>query len=141
VRPDDATAAFYEGEALEKTGDLAGARDALEASLKLMPAQFEARLLLGQVYLGLKNPQASEDQMEAALLLRPNSVEAQIGVAKAQIAEGNFKGAVQQLEPLAESRTATAEVFELLAQAYTGLGRRAEAQQAEARAKTLQGKK
>src|SRR6202043_2608805 len=32
VRPDDATAAFYEGQALEKTHDLPGARDALEAS-------------------------------------------------------------------------------------------------------------
>ena len=31
VRPEDSTAAFYEGQALQKTGDLAGARDALEA--------------------------------------------------------------------------------------------------------------
>ena len=52
VRPEDSTAAFYEGQAREKTGDLPGARDALEASLKLTPGQFPARLLLGQVYLG-----------------------------------------------------------------------------------------
>src|SRR4029077_18990105 len=70
VRPGDATAAFYEGQALEKTHDLPGARDALEASLKLMPGQLEARLLLGEVYLGLKNPKAAEDQFEAALLLQ-----------------------------------------------------------------------
>jgi arylsulfatase A-like enzyme/Flp pilus assembly protein TadD len=137
VRPDDATAAFYEGQALEKIHDLLGARDALEASLKLMPGQFEARLLLGQVYLGLKNPQAAEDQFEAALLIQSKSVAAQIGVAKAQVAEGNFKGAVQQLEPLTKSQAKNAEVFELLAQAYTGLGRTAEALQAEAKAKLL----
>ena len=141
ARPDDATAWFYEGQALQKTGDLAAARDAFEAGLKLMPGQFEARLLLGQVYLALNHPQASEDQMEAALLLRPNSVKAHIGVAKAQIVEGNFKGAALQLEPLAKSRTATAEVFELLAQTYKGLGKTPEALQAELRAKALRGRR
>ncbi len=140
VRPDDATAAFYEGQALEKTHDLPGARDALEASLKLMPGQFEARLLLGQVYLGLKNPNAAEDQFEAALLLQSNSIEGQLGVAKAQIAEGNFNPAAQQLESLSKSQSRNAAVFELLAQAYTGLGKKVEAEQAEARAKLLRGK-
>jgi choline-sulfatase len=141
VRPDDATAAFYEGQALEKIHDLLGARDALEASLKLMPGQFEARLLLGHVYLDLKNPRAAEDQFEAALLIQSKSVAAQIGVAKAQVAEGNFKGAVQQLEPLTKSQAKNAEVFEFLAQAYTGLGRTVEAQQAEAKAKLLRERK
>jgi arylsulfatase A-like enzyme/Flp pilus assembly protein TadD len=140
VRPDDATAAFYEGQALEKTHDLPGARDALEASLKLMPGQFEARLLLGQVYLGLKNPNAAQDQFEAALLLQSNSIEGQLGVAKAQMAEGNFNEAAQQLESLSKSQSRNAAVFELLAQAYTGLGKKVEAEQAEARAKLLRGK-
>jgi len=141
ARPDDATAAFYEGQALEKTGNLPGARDALEASLKLMPGQFEARLLLGQVYLALKNAQAAEDQFEAALLLQPKRVEAQIGVARAQIAESNFNSAAQQLESLTNSQPADAEVLELLAQAYTGLGKTVEAQRAAARAKVLRGGK
>jgi len=80
----DATAAFHEGQAREKTGDFAGARDALEASLKLTPGQFPARLLLGQVYLGLKDPKNAADQFEAALLLQPESAEAQQGLAQAQ---------------------------------------------------------
>ena len=137
-RPDDATAAFYEGQALEMAHDPAGARDALEASLKLMPGQFQARLLLGKVYLELKNPREAEDQMEAALLLQPDSIEAQLGVAKAQIAAGDFEGAVQQLQPVARSQPKDAEIFELLAQAYSGLGKKAEAQQAESRSKLLQ---
>jgi choline-sulfatase len=81
---DDAAAAFQEGQAREKTGDFAGARDALEASLKLAPGQFPARLLLGQVYLGLKDPKNAEDQFEAALLLQPESTEAQRGLTQAQ---------------------------------------------------------
>ena len=80
----DANAAFYEGQAREKIGDFAGARDALEASLKLTPGQFPARLLLGQVYLGLKDPKNAEDQFEAALLLQPESAEAQQGLTQAQ---------------------------------------------------------
>jgi len=123
--------------ALQKLHDLRGARDALDASLKLLPGQYQARLLLGQVYLALKNPQPAEDQFEAALLLQSNSVEAEVGVAKAQIAEGNFAAAVQQLAPLSKSQLATSEIFDLLSQAYTGLGKVAEAQKAKARADAL----
>jgi arylsulfatase A-like enzyme/Tfp pilus assembly protein PilF len=137
VRPEDSTAAFYEGQAREKIRDLAGARDALEASLKLTPGQLPARLLLGQVYLRLKDPKAAEDQFEAALLVQADSVEAQMGVAKAQILEGNLADAVQQLEPLSRTQSENAEVFELLAQAYTGLGKNDEAQKAASRATSL----
>jgi len=137
VRPEDATAAFYEGQAREKAGDLVGARDALEASLKLTPGQLPARLLLGKVYLGLKDAKAAEDQFEAAQLLDPNNVEAQLGVARAQIAASNFADAISQLEPLSKAQSKNAGVFELLSQAYKGAGKTQEAQQAEATAKRL----
>ena len=137
VRPNDATAAFYRGQALEKTHDLPGARDALEASLKLMPGQIGARLLLGQVYLALKNAKAAEDQFEAILLLQPRSIEGRLGLSKAQIAEEHFNEAAQQLEALSKLQPRNADAFDLLAQAYSGLGKQAEAQRAEARAKLL----
>ncbi len=137
ARPDDATAAFYEGQALEGTHDPAGARDALEASLKLMPGQFEARLLLGRLYMELKNPREAEDQMEAGLLLQPDSIEAKLGLANAQIAAGKFAEAVQVLEPLAKAQPRNAEIFDSLAHAYSGLERKAEADQATIRARLL----
>lgn len=137
VRPEDATAAFYEGQARNRIGDFAGACDALEASLKLTPGQLEARLLLGDVYLGLKDPKAAEDQFEAAQLLDSNSVAAQVGSARAQIAEGNFAAAVEQLEPLTKSQPDNAQVFEALSQAYTGQGKTTEAEKAADRAKFL----
>jgi choline-sulfatase len=140
VRPEDATAAFYEGEALEKSHDLAGARDALESSLKLLPGQFPARLLLGQVYLSLKDTKAAEDQLEAALLIQSSSVEAQIGLASVYVAEHKFEEALSQLEPLSKGQPKNAEIFALLSQAYAGLGKTAEAQQAEARARMLSAK-
>ena len=140
VRPDDATAAFYAGQALQKSNDLAGARDALETSLKLMPGQFPARLLLGQVYLSLKDPKAAEDQLEAALLLEPENVEAQLALAAAEIADSKFAEAAQQLEPLSKLQPKNAEVFELLAKAYSGLGKTEDAHRADARAKLLRSK-
>lgn len=84
VRPNDAAIAFDEGQALEKTGDLPGSREALTASLKLDPSQFLARLLLGQVYLRLKDPKAAEDQFEAALLLHPRDKQAELGLKEAR---------------------------------------------------------
>jgi len=138
LRPEDSTAAFYEGQALEKTGDLAGARDALEASVGLAPGQSaEARLRLGEVYLGLKDPKSAEDQFEAALLLRPGSVNAQVGVARALVVDRRFTDALQQLVPLSRLHPANAEIFEVLAQAYSGLGRKAEAERAKSRAREL----
>jgi predicted Zn-dependent protease len=120
---------------------LTGARDALESSLKLLPGQFQARLLLGEVYLDLKNPKAAEDQFEAALLLQSSSLDAQLGLARARIGEGNLDEALRQLELLSRTQPTNPEVFDLLAQGYTGLGKRLEAQRAESRAKLLRGRR
>lgn len=141
VRPNDATAAYYAGQALQKTNDLAGARDAIETSLKLQPGQFSARLLLGHVYLDLKDPKAAEDQLEAALLLQPESNEAQLSLATAQIAQGNFREPADALAVLAKKEPKNPAVFDLLAKAYEGLGKSEDAQRAAARAKLLRGGK
>jgi choline-sulfatase len=139
LRPDDATAAYEAGRALAKTGDFAGARDALEASLKLLPGQLPARVLLGQVYLKLNDARNAADQFEAALVVDFKSVEAQLGSAEAQIALGNFSEAASQLEPLAKAQPSKPEVFDLLAKAYAGMGKKEQAQQAANRAKELSG--
>ena len=125
---------------MEKTGDLASTRDALEASLKLTPEQFRAQLLLGKVYLAMKEAQAAEERFESALLLQPKSLEAQLGVAKAQIAEGSFADAAQQLEPLSKSYAGTPQIFELLSRVYSVLGKKEQAEKAERKAKLLRKK-
>jgi tetratricopeptide (TPR) repeat protein len=141
AHPEDSTAAFYEGQALEKAGDLTGARDALEASLKLAPRpSADARVLLGKVYLGLKNPEAAADQFEAALLLQPEMVDAQVGLARTRVVDRRFADALQQLVPLSKLQPENAEIFTLLAEAYSGLGNKAEAERAENRAKDLAGR-
>jgi len=106
--------------------------------LKLMPSQFEARLLLGEVYLALSNANAAEDQFEAALLVRSNSVVAKMGVAASQVAEGRFADALPGLLQLSRSSPNNSEVFHLLAQTYRGMSKNVEAEQAEAKAKRLE---
>jgi choline-sulfatase len=138
ARPNDATDTSEYGRALEMSGDLPGARDVLQASLKLNPDQFAARLSLGRVYLRLNDSKAAEVQFEAAVLLQPGSSEAQIDLAKVLIRQKKFADAVELLEPVADSSSSEAEMFEVLAEAYTGLGRRQDAQRAQSQARALQ---
>jgi predicted Zn-dependent protease len=120
---------------------LKSAADELVILSQSIHSVVEARLLLGRLYLGLKNPVAAEDRFESALLLRSGSVGAQLGIADAQTTKGNFAEAVQSLEALSKAQPKNAHVFDLLAKAYSGLGKKTEAQQAEVRAKLLSSNK
>jgi predicted Zn-dependent protease len=134
MRPDDVTAAFDYARALELNGDLPHAREALESTLKLNPSQFAARVLMGKICLQLNDPKAAEDQLEAALLLQPRNIDAQLALAKAQVAQKEFSDAASGLEPLAKTQPSNPEVFELLRQAYSGLGKDAQAREAATKA-------
>jgi choline-sulfatase len=137
IKPNDAGAAFYEGQAREKLGDLDGARDALESSLKLAPAQLEPRLVLGRVYLELKNAKAAQDQFAAAQLLDSNNLQARLGLARAEVAEGNARAAIDQLNSLPGAQRNSPEVLDIFEEAYKSLGNEKQANEAAARAKLL----
>ena len=83
---------------------------------------------------------AAADQFEAVLLVQPTNIEGQLGLAKAQIAQSKFAEAVGELQDLSKLQANNAEVFDLLALVYRGLGKSLEAQRAEARAKLLRSK-
>ncbi|HYA25619.1 MAG TPA: sulfatase-like hydrolase/transferase [Terriglobales bacterium] len=140
-RPNDTTTTFDYGRALYLSGDLAGAREALQTSLKLDPNQFPARLLLGETCLKLNDFNAAEDQLEAALLLQPKNAEAQLSRGKVLVAQQKFSEAVDMLLPLTRSEPANADAYTLLAQAYSGLGKKKEAQSAEMRAESIRSQK
>jgi predicted Zn-dependent protease len=140
LRPDDAAVALDFARTLKLNGDLAGARAVLEASLKRDPHQFAAQLLLGQVYFGSGDADAALDQLEDAALLEPENVEAKTSLATVLLSQKKFADVVDLLEPVTKSSD-TADVFELLAQAYAGLGRREAAQRCESRARVLRKRK
>src|SRR6266852_6340204 len=137
LRPTDAAAALDYGRALELNDDLAGARATLQASLKANPNQFSARLLLGQIYFRSGDANAALEQLEDAALLQPGNVEAKTSLVKVLLSQKKFTDVVELLEAVAESSSNNADVFESLAQAYTALGRLADAQKSESRAKAL----
>jgi choline-sulfatase len=84
LEPGDAAIGLLLGRALEKLHDLPGARIALEASVNLAGGQFEARMLLGEVCLRLRDAVAAEDQFAAALLIRPGDRKALFWSARAK---------------------------------------------------------
>jgi arylsulfatase A-like enzyme/cytochrome c-type biogenesis protein CcmH/NrfG len=137
LRPEDAAAAWCHGQALAKSGDYAGAREALETSLHFTPGQFQARLLLGQVFLKLKEPKPALDQLEAALLLQPANPEARLSQAEAQLGNDRAAEAAATLESLTKSEPKNVVAWDLLARAYTALGKADEARRAEGRAAQL----
>ena len=69
--------------------------------------------------------------------MQPDNVEARTSLSKVLISQKKFADVVELLEPLAESSGSNPDVFELLAQAYTGLGRLEDARRTELRAKAL----
>jgi arylsulfatase A-like enzyme/thioredoxin-like negative regulator of GroEL len=122
LRPNDSTSAFYEGQARFAMGDFSGARDALEASLRLLPEQLPARILLAKTYLRLDKPGSAEDQLQAALLVDSGNADAQLELGRVLLAEKKYAEAVSQLKSVTEQHP-TAESFELLKQAYAGQGK------------------
>ncbi|MFB3813074.1 MAG: sulfatase-like hydrolase/transferase [Terriglobales bacterium] len=141
LRPDDSVSAFYQGQALEKTGDLAGARDALEASLKLSPGQFDARRLLGTVYFRMNELKRAADQLEAAVFLDPKNAAARLDLARVLLADKDYERAVAQLDQATRLDRRNADAFALLQEAYAAQGKSDLARQAGASAALLRRKK
>jgi choline-sulfatase len=137
LRPADAAGTFDYARALEMNHDLNGARDILQASLKINPQQFAARLLLGQIYFESGDADAALDQLESAALLQPENVEAMTSLARVLVSQRKFADVVDLLEPLAQSSVHNADLFALLAQAYAAVGRHEEARRAESHAQAL----
>ncbi|HEY8716331.1 MAG TPA: sulfatase-like hydrolase/transferase [Candidatus Acidoferrum sp.] len=136
LRPDDSNLALSLGEALRNAGDLRGAERALQASLKTNPNQYAARFQLGVVYCDLRRFAAAQDQLEAALLIQP-TFEAELKLGELFLTQTRFKEAADQLEAATKTQHDSARAYELLAQAFEGLGNNVRAQQARSRARAL----
>ena len=140
LSPHDPVVAKLQGEALARLGDLAAAREALESSIHMLPGQVDARRLLAEVDLKLGDTKSAVEQLESALMLEPANQSLQLELARAFLANRNFTEAAQQLEELAHDNPKNAEIYDLLAQSYEGLGKKDMAQRAAARATELRGK-
>jgi choline-sulfatase len=136
-QPDDPLAAFYEGQSLDKLGDSQGARKALEDAVKQSPGQLDARLLLARIDLKSGDRAAAEDQLEAVLVLNPANQEALLSLATEYLQDRRFADVVELLEPRAQDASVSVDAFQLLVQAYVGLGRTADAERVQRRMQTF----
>jgi hypothetical protein len=82
------------------------------------------------VYLSLKDAIAAEDQPKQRCCSNQASVEAQFGLAEAQIAKGNFTEALNARSTIEKCIGRMRMSSILLAKAYSGLGKKTEAQKA-----------
>ena len=126
AHPDDASAALYEGKALDKIGDAQDARSALEAAVASSGGQLDARVVLAKIDLKLGDRAAAEDQFNAVLLLDPANHDALLGLAQEQSKEKRFSDVVDLLGP--HVKGASADLLQLLMQAYVNLGHIADAE-------------
>jgi arylsulfatase A-like enzyme/Tfp pilus assembly protein PilF len=136
AHPDDAYAALYQGKALDQLGDEQGARSALEAAVTSSDRQLDARVLLAHVDLKLGERSAAEDQFDAVLLLDPANHDALLGLAQEKLKEKRFAEVVDLLGP--QVKDASADLLQLLMQAYVSLGRAADAEKVRAQLRTAQ---
>ncbi len=140
LRPEDATIEFELGRALERSNELANARNALETSLRLDPINFEARTLLGSVYERLLDLAAAQVQFEAAILLEPENADAHVRLARVLI-QGRSDAALAELKEAVRLRAGDPAIYDQLAQAYSRLGQKALAERAARRAALLRQRK
>jgi len=124
LRPQDPTIALEYSAALQLNGDLQGAQEILEASLKSHPNQFATHLQLGRIYFRSNDVKSALVEFEAAQLMEPDNVEVTVDLAKALIAQGNFTAAVQLLGPIINAPGIKPEATQLLATACTKLSRK-----------------
>jgi predicted Zn-dependent protease len=70
-------------------------------------------------------------------LLEPKNAEAQLELARAMVANGEFSDAEAQLGSLSKIQPRNPAVYGLLARAYSGLGKKRDAERAQRRASDL----
>ena len=71
----------------------------------------------------------------------PRNTEAELSLGQVLIAQHKFSEAAETLLPLTRSEPRNADAYSLLAQAYSGLGKKQEAKLAEIRAAAIRGQR
>ena len=93
--------------------------------------------MLGKIYTDQRNWRAAEDQLEAAIFLDQKRPEAHLEFGRVLLAQSRHQQALKHLEEARAGSLEDAQFYELLSQAYAGLGRAQQAAAAGQRAREL----
>ena len=89
----------------EARGDLQSASIELKNTLKKQPANAQARLRLGQIYLELGNPAAAQKELEQARGLEEAAEEVELGLLRVKLLQLDFDAVLAGLESLSSRRS------------------------------------
>lgn len=128
---------FY-GQALLATGDPEGASKAFTQELARNPNDFDSNLRLGEIHKQRRAFAEAQPLLEKAAMQRPRSLDAQADLAGLELDRKNYGRAAQLLENLTRQWPDISGAHAQLAEAYTALGRKAEAAKQRQIATTLQ---
>jgi Flp pilus assembly protein TadD len=122
---------------LLKQGDLSGGTAILQDIQRQNFSNFSLQLKIGIL---LEKQQRFEEALAVyrrASFLEPNSLEARAGIGRVYLAREDYLGAIIAYEDLARLAPDNPDIYFNLARAYTGRGRKGEARETFAKARTL----
>ncbi|MEO6171689.1 MAG: tetratricopeptide repeat protein, partial [Arenimonas sp.] len=86
------------GICLQRSGDIAGARDAIDQAINLAPDRADFQISRAALSLGEKDYAAAEQGMKEAINLDPNSLQAYVTLAHMALARSENEEATRQLK-------------------------------------------
>jgi Tfp pilus assembly protein PilF len=111
---DESTEELHKARALMRSGDYAGARDALEPLASHPPPRVEALIMLGQTLYKLGDHVGALGAAERALAVRPGNGSAVINKARALMHLDRWSDAIAFLTPACAEAPASAPLWSLL---------------------------
>jgi tetratricopeptide (TPR) repeat protein len=137
IQTDSAMAHYELGIVLFESGDFSGAAPEFEATTAIMPKWADAQFALGSVYARTDRLRDALDHLQAAIELEPNHFRANLLAGRILALQGRPDVGVTLLEKAVLLKDDDAEGHAFLADAYRRLGRAAEAEAQQRRAREL----
>ena len=136
LRPDSVSAHYELGMALFQAGDLQAAAPQFEAAVANNPGSATMHFSLASVYVRINRMDDARRELQTSLKIKPNDFEANKMLGQVFLVEKNPTQALQYLQKAEKLQPNAGDVHVLLADAYTQLGRKAEANREHALAQS-----
>lgn len=136
LRPDSVSAHYELGMALFQAGDLQAAAPQFEAAVTNNPGSATMHYSLASVYVRINRMEDARRELETSLKIKPNDFEANKMLGQVFLVEKNPAQALPYLQKAEKLEPNAGDVHTLLADAYTQLGRKAEADREHALAQS-----
>jgi putative PEP-CTERM system TPR-repeat lipoprotein len=119
ANPNNQEAVFHNALAMQATGNITGAIDALEGLSRALPSEFPVQLRLGELYLSRGDAKTAADILGKAVKLRPASGVAHLLLAQSLLAEGNLLRAEAELRDVEKANPRSPQVALLFGKLYS----------------------